>query len=860
MIYLTHKDLLPSVRDLYKKGGPYQKAAETVQMIIGRIHSSEAEPFKGITTTKHGESRIEKCKKYDLTGFARLITVNRQHVCLLLFAGDHKACDKWLRSNQGLQPVVDDANRIDPVRESPEDPREGGGITGGSNFSYGKLWKKLDMNWFELLTEGLSDSILGQIKEFESTDSDKVFSQVCSSIDDQNQRTAVYDVLSLLRQGDISGSVRRVELFLDVLTKVDHVSDQKIETLKDGEKLKIISVDSPAYKKLFEHFIRTADYKDWMLFMHPDQDRIVGSSFAGPSKLTGVSGSGKTCIVVKRAIELAQRYPDGEILVLTLNRPLAALIQELIKTCIIDNVGDRITAKPFFELCQQFLREFEPQEDKLYDEQTWKSKEHIDEIWREYYRCELNYDRAKVLQPVHDSLIGRGINAEEYIREEFDWIRSVVSKENRREYIDMPRKGRSYPLDEKFRYCLIDGLSAWEKKMKLIGVTDHLGIAAALYAHRDKLSSRYRCALVDECQDFGTLELDLIRRLVVEDEDDLFFTGDAAQHVSWKHQSLKGAGINVPGARSLTIKQNYRNSRDILQAAHTILFENITDEMEDVEDFVILDPEFADFEASIPSYLKANDLEHEIGFALEFLKQQIDSTLGRKGCLVICGYSLFEIRHFGRALKIPVLDGTTSLNDGDIFLSDLEQTKGFEFDTVCIVNLSKDVVPNVATPPKEQFRDLARLYVAMTRAKTQLVLSYSKSRSTFFDFTAKSDNQLILDGDWPEFVEVDGDVKTFGVPKRLEEMRQDNIDVPNISEMTGSQFLYTEGAIGLPTDLVSRIRELIPGTSRERGGTNIRWKDMGSAAEDAQNSPASKKEFGDRLGEEFLQLAKRLEL
>ena len=144
---------------------------------------------------------------------------------------------------------------------------------------------------------------------------------------------------------------------------------------------------------------------------------------------------------------------------------------------------------------------------------------------------------------------------------------------------------------------------------------------------------------------------------------------------------MKKAGINVPGARSLTIKQNYRNSRDILQAAHTILLANITDEMKDVEDFEILEPEFADLEAATPSYLKADDLENEIGFALEFLTQEIDSALGRKGCLVICGHSLLEIRDFSETLKIPVLDGITSLSDGHIFLSNLEQNPD-EFTTL----------------------------------------------------------------------------------------------------------------------------------------------------------------------------------
>jgi excinuclease UvrABC ATPase subunit len=46
--------------------------------------------------------------------------------------------------------------------------------------------------------------------------------------------------------------------------------------------------------------------------------------------VTGVSGSGKTCVLIHRAIRLAHKYPDEPILVLTLNAALAALIESLV--------------------------------------------------------------------------------------------------------------------------------------------------------------------------------------------------------------------------------------------------------------------------------------------------------------------------------------------------------------------------------------------------------------------------------------------------------------------------------------------------------------------------------------------------
>ncbi len=75
--------------------------------------------------------------------------------------------------------------------------------------------------------------------------------------------------------------------------------------------------------------------------------------------------------------------------------------------------------------------------------------------------------------------------------------------------------------------------------MKDIGVIDYLGLANELFKYSEKLTPRYRCILIDEVQDFGTLELKIIRKLVKEGENDLFITGDIAQQVYSKHHKIR---------------------------------------------------------------------------------------------------------------------------------------------------------------------------------------------------------------------------------------------------------------------------------------------------------------------------------
>src|ERR1019366_653596 len=135
-------------------------------------------------------------------------------------------------------------------------------------------------------------------------------------------------------------------------------------------------------------------------------------------------------------------------------------------------------------------------------------------------------------------------------------------------YLKAEREGRSIGFEESYRKLILDGLNYWEQKMKDVGVIDYLGLANLLARYSNLIVPKYRCILVDEVQDFGTLELKLVRKLVKENENDLFLTGDIAQQVYNKHHRLRHAGINILPGGWLKILKNYRNSREILEAAY----------------------------------------------------------------------------------------------------------------------------------------------------------------------------------------------------------------------------------------------------------------------------------------------------
>jgi superfamily I DNA/RNA helicase len=851
MEYKHYRDFPASLIALKEKGGKFSKASEKIySMII--ISKTNPDPLKTFNTTNHGEKRIKKCIKYKLSGGVRLITIRDNGIVVLCFCGTHPDCDKWLNNNKGRTLICDQNNQIDLVSmnlfelDNSDSPPP--------SLLKGKLYEFIDEQYFDKLVANIrTRSVVRRLEELESFDEEDIIFEIVQNIDDSKLSSTIYDVFCLLRLDKRLEALDRIKIFLGENTPIEELTPEEIKNLADSENIINLKSDHPHFQEAFEHFVKNSKYMDWMLFLHPDQKRIVYQHFNGPAKLLGVSGSGKTCIAVHRAKHLAYKYPTQKILVLTLNRQLSHLMSDMVNNLCPNEIRKQIDVKPFFTLCQELLTQFEPKNTKLYDDVTWKSREHIDEVWREFYRCELNNEDASILQPIHDSLISRGINGEKYIREEFDWIRSAGG--NQINYLNLERTGRYHPLDTRQRTILQTALYYWEKKMRAVGITDYLGLSSALFKHIKKVTPQYRCIIVDEIQDFGTNELRLIRKLVSKNHNDLFLCGDAAQQVLTKHCVFKHADIKI-GSRSHKINKNYRNSREILKAANFV-FNNHSPKDISSNDFEILDPEFANFSASAPLLLSAKNLEHEIAFALILAQEEIEDGVDRKACIAFCGFTLYQIQKYGQEIEIPVLDGETLVGNDKIFFSDLEHTKGFEFDTVIILNCNEGIIPDSTKPEEEQYRDLARLYVAMTRAKRQLVLSFSKKPSRLLNGV---DEFFLLDK-WDTYNIDSEKISLRGTPSLLEEIiAGDDISLaPDLLDLSGPEFLYREEAIGIESLLIEKLRVLISGGHNvNRNGHRIKWKNIRNANTDTKNSPVSRNTFGPKGIKLFQELIKNI--
>ena len=325
--YIRLTDFDQATKKMYNTGGAHRRRAEKLITILGRLQI-ESDPLKSLKTTKHGETRVRHCIKYDLGDGYRLITIHSKKVVAFCFAGTHQDCDGWLDSHSGLtiskgadgtwQPIYQSAGLETPIRRAPSPSSE-------------RLLQRLEPRYLDALFEEVSAAVVLRLNELGTMVTSEDLERECASIVPPETRQLVYDVLSQLASGRVHHAVARLELQLGSVQEVDKLQDEEIVDIVDGDQIRRVPVGSDQHKRWLEHFARTADSMDWLLFLHPEQRAAVDADFSGPAQLSGVSGSGKTCVAIHRALRLANISLDRRVLVVTLNKSLAGPVSWTLK-------------------------------------------------------------------------------------------------------------------------------------------------------------------------------------------------------------------------------------------------------------------------------------------------------------------------------------------------------------------------------------------------------------------------------------------------------------------------------------------------------------------------------------------------
>lgn len=308
------------------------------------------------------------------------------------------------------------------------------------------------------------------------------------------------------------------------------------------------------------------------------------------------------------------------------------------------------------------------------------------------------------------------------------------------------RRSRSIGLQKGHRGACLRVLRAWEEWLEVGHLCDIDGITLRAAKYFDDMVSLTQIrntlptgfVLVDEMQDFSTLELILLRTLVKNPERSncIFLVGDLNQKVYSKHHDTRLAGFDFRGKAGI-LKQNYRNTQQILRAAYNLPRAFPPKEDED-EATVVMSPELSIYEGGRPVAFECTASNHLVR-VLEIVKYRRDK---RTAIVSENDRFLADLRREVSLLGLPCYElfrnqdldhwreQGSSLNTG-LVVSRLEAVKGFEFDTVIACDLSKGTIPHNGTPEEEYWRQAAVLYSALTRARDELIVTFVGQQSPF---------------------------------------------------------------------------------------------------------------------------------
>ena len=213
------------------------------------------------------------------------------------------------------------------------------------------------------------------------------------------------------------------------------------------------------------------------------------------------------------------------------------------------------------------------------------------------------------------------------------------------------------------------------------------------------------------------------------DPDNLFFVGDGAQKIYQRGFSLRNAGIDVTG-RSKILKKNYRNTRQIIEAAHQLIANYDCDDL-DAEN--VGKPEAPDSpsrQGNLPKLIKFPHEDVEVEWIAAEIKRLTESGLASSGEIVVLA-GLPRIRaRIMRALKEKDIESCelredVAIDSTRVKVSTIESAKGHESPCVFVAGLVEGIVPWHNVDEDGERLHASRLYVAMTRARDELTMTWS---------------------------------------------------------------------------------------------------------------------------------------
>ena len=519
----------------------YQRACELLLEL-----QRDQEP----SAARRSESRIPECIKYELPDGYRLVLQWAEDggALVALVLGTHDHVESFLDGHKGyvfdpksgrvreLRLATSSETSID-IAPSPE-------LLSSANYEptvdpvFGSLSQEMlvrlgvPIEFLERL-QNITDPnsldcmlILQELAERETSAADALLSFATGN---SATRQAVIDLAS--------GSATLLQQFPVAAIDKPDASSEEFVTFTDPEGL--------------AHVLDYGTLQQWQLFLHPDQRQLVNRSFGGPTRLRGISGSGKTVVALHRArrLGLAARKSGEHVLFTTFDKGLTATASALLDSlCGAERPSIEVTH--LHRWCLDYISFCGIQRPKYSPDDSRELK---------------GQSLADLPSRAQDAVASL---PHDYLWQEIEFLMGRFLHEDVENYLETDRTGRGRALTFEQRHVILDLYREFHHRLYRRGYVEpaeFVRIAYRLRLDNKPTQHEYVAVIVDEMQDLSEIGLRVLHSLVGSRQDGLLLVGDTTQRIFTRGYSLRGLGIDIAG-RGIVLRKNYRNTRQILEA------------------------------------------------------------------------------------------------------------------------------------------------------------------------------------------------------------------------------------------------------------------------------------------------------
>lgn len=332
---------------------------------------------------------------------------------------------------------------------------------------------------------------------------------------------------------------------------------------------------------------------------------------------------------------------------------------------------------------------------------------------------------------------------EQFLAQEYRHVILAQDLRDLNAYRAASRRGRGSALPPARRERLWPAVERFTSLLRDRGATTHLGVCARAAELLARSAPEFGHVVVDEAQDLHPAQWRVLRAAVTPGSDDVFITGDPHQRIYDSKVSLGSLGISVAG-RTNRLRINYRSTEEILAWSTGILSPVVVDD---------LGGEGSDTLAGYRSLLHGRrphvegygSEQAEVAALVERVEHWIAQGIRPSEIGVCARFNLLIDKVYDKlaVAKVPVVrvKGNPGPDAEGVRLATMHAMKGLEFRCVAVLGVTASAVPfaREVTPAgvdalqheSDMLRERCLLFVACTRAREALAVSWSGSPSSF---------------------------------------------------------------------------------------------------------------------------------